>query len=100
LVQYCSGPSLHVGWALWCGWQLVRHGQHRITRWAGVAYPTLITVVVMATANHYLLDAVAGFAVIFFAMVAVGGVARLLPRRMIDLTEAEASIPLVGATRR
>lgn len=97
--QFAAMPSLHVGWALWCGWQMVRHGQHRITRWAGVAYPTLITVVVMATGNHYLLDAVAGFAVVFLAMVAVGGVARLLPHRVIDLTAAEAPIPLAGDAR-
>jgi len=98
--QFAAMPSLHVGWALWCGWQLVRHGRHRITRWSGVLYPTLITLVVVATGNHYLLDAVAGVAVVFFAMVAVGGVAKLLPRRVIDLTEAEASIPLQGGPRR
>jgi hypothetical protein len=98
--QFAAMPSLHVGWALWCGWQMVRHGKHRITRWAGVLYPTLISVVVMATGNHYLLDAVAGFAVVFLAMVAVGGVARLLPRRrVIDLTAVEASIPLAGDAR-
>jgi hypothetical protein len=97
--QFAAMPSLHVGWALWCGWQLVRHGQHRVTRWAGVLYPTMISIVVMATGNHYLLDAVAGFAVVLLAMVAVGGVARLLPRRVIDLTAAEASIPLLGDRR-
>ena len=94
--QFAAMPSLHVGWALWCGWQLVRHGQHRITRWLGVAYPTLISVVVMATGNHYLLDAVAGFAVVFFAMVAVGGVARLLPRRVVEMTPPDVSLRLTG----
>jgi hypothetical protein len=97
--QFAAMPSLHVGWALWCGWQMVRHGKHRVTRWAGVLYPTLISVVVMATGNHYLLDAVAGIAVVVLAMVAVGGVARLLPRRVIDLTAAEAPIPLAGDAR-
>jgi hypothetical protein len=89
--QFAAMPSLHVGWALWCGWQLARHGQHRITRFSGVLYPAIITVVVVATGNHYLLDAVAGVAVVFLAMVAVGGVARLVPHRVIDLTEAEVS---------
>jgi MFS superfamily sulfate permease-like transporter len=91
--QFAAMPSLHVGWALWCGWQMVRHGKHTATRVFGVAYPTFITVVVMATGNHYLLDALAGVAVVFLAMVAVGGVARLLPRRVIDLTAAEAPLP-------
>ena len=34
-----------------------------------------------ATGNHYLLDAVAGFAVVFLAMVTVGAGARLIPHR-------------------
>jgi hypothetical protein len=62
--QYAAMPSLHVGWAIWCGWQLWRHGKHRITRWLGVAYPIVLSVVVMATANHYLLDVFAGVAVV------------------------------------
>jgi hypothetical protein len=62
--QFAAMPSLHVGWALWCGWQLIRHGQHRVTRWLGVAYPLLLSVVVIGTANHYLLDVIAGLAVV------------------------------------
>src|SRR4051794_39414476 len=62
--QFAAFPSLHVGWALWCGWQMVKFGQHRITRWAGIAYPIILSVVVMATANHYLIDVVAGLVVV------------------------------------
>jgi hypothetical protein len=62
--QFAAMPSLHVGWALWCGWQLVKHGRHRVTRWLGAAYPFALSVVVVATANHYLADVVAGFAVV------------------------------------
>jgi hypothetical protein len=58
--QYAAMPSLHVGWALWCGIMLWRHGGTRATKVAGVAYPLLTTLVVMGTANHYFLDAVAG----------------------------------------
>ncbi|MDG9702141.1 phosphatase PAP2 family protein [Streptomyces sp. DH37] len=62
--QYAAMPSLHVGWALWCGvvlWRLGGRGPW--ARAAAVGYPLLTTVVVMGTANHYLLDAVAGAAV-------------------------------------
>jgi hypothetical protein len=62
--QFAAMPSLHVGWALWAGYQLVRHGQHRVTRWLGALYPLVLSVVVMATANHYLIDVVAGVAVV------------------------------------
>jgi hypothetical protein len=58
--QYAAMPSLHVGWAVWSGWQLVQYGRHRVTRFLGVLYPVVLSVVVVATANHYFLDVVAG----------------------------------------
>ncbi|WP_328677632.1 phosphatase PAP2 family protein [Streptomyces sp. NBC_00322] len=61
--QYAAMPSLHVGWALWCGVMLWRHGRTPLMKALGVAYPLLTTLVVMGTANHYFLDAVAGCAV-------------------------------------
>jgi hypothetical protein len=61
--QYAAMPSLHVGWALWCGVMLWRYGRTRTAKVAAVAYPLLTTIVVMGTANHYFLDAVAGAAV-------------------------------------
>jgi hypothetical protein len=105
--QFAAMPSLHVGWALWCGWQLVRHGQHRITQVAGVLYPALMVFIVVGTGNHYLLDAVAGIAVVALAGMAVGGVHRLRPgkvidlnaHRVVDLTEvAQVPAPRTSAT--
>ncbi|MER5205904.1 phosphatase PAP2 family protein [Streptomyces sp. NPDC002825] len=61
--QYAAMPSLHVGWALWCGVMLWRYGRGPLTKAFGVAYPLVTALVVMGTANHYLLDAVAGVAV-------------------------------------
>jgi hypothetical protein len=83
--EFAAMPSLHVGWALWCGWQLVRHGRHRITQLAGVLYPALMVIIVVATGNHYLLDAVAGIAVVLLAGMTVGGLQRLRPAKVIDL---------------
>ena len=97
--QFAAMPSLHVGWALWCGWQMVRHGKHLITRITGVAYPALISLVVVATGNHYLLDAVAGFAVVLLAMVSVGATVRLLPRRVREIPAVAASLPSEGDRR-
>lgn len=91
--QFAAMPSLHVGWALWCGWQMVRFGKHLITRIAGVVYPALITLVVIATGNHYLLDAVAGIAVVFFAMVVVAATTALLPSRMQERVQEIARVP-------
>jgi membrane-associated phospholipid phosphatase len=67
--QFAAMPSLHVGWAVWSGWQLYRHGQRRVTKILGVAYPFVLSVVVIATANHYLLDVIAGFAVVGLGVI-------------------------------
>ncbi|MEV0743235.1 phosphatase PAP2 family protein [Streptomyces sp. NPDC050549] len=58
--QYAAMPSLHVGWSLWCGLVLFRRGRHWLIRTLGIAYPVVTTLVVLGTANHYLLDTVAG----------------------------------------
>jgi hypothetical protein len=60
--QYAAMPSLHVGWALWCGILIVLYARHRWVRMLGAIYPVAIAAVVMATGNHYLLDVVAGVA--------------------------------------
>lgn len=58
--QLAAMPSLHVGWALWCGYYLARLARRRVLRALGVFYPVATTLVVLSTGNHYLLDAVAG----------------------------------------
>ncbi|MEV5592680.1 phosphatase PAP2 family protein [Streptomyces sp. NPDC052496] len=78
--QFAAMPSLHVGWALWCGVVLWRHGRSRVTRILGVAYPLLIVLVVMGTANHYLLDALAGTAVMGAGLLLTRPALRLADR--------------------
>ena len=58
--QYAAMPSLHVGWAVWVALCLSRHLTSPILRRAAWAYPALMAAVVMGTANHYLLDVLAG----------------------------------------
>jgi hypothetical protein len=68
--QYAAMPSLHFGWSLWCGIQM---WSFQKTRWrvAAIAYPTLQVLVVIATANHFLLDVVGGAACVLVAIAAV-----------------------------
>lgn len=77
--QYAAMPSLHVGWALWCGVMLWRYGGTRLAKVAAIAYPLITTIVVMGTANHYFLDALAGAAVM--------GVGLLLAPYMMRTTD-------------
>jgi hypothetical protein len=86
--EYAAMPSLHVGWALWCGIMLFRYGRGSFVRTLGVLYPLAISAVVMGTANHYLLDAAAG--------VVVMGVGYLLTKpaiRVLDLAHAKYGRP-------
>ncbi|MFH8792423.1 phosphatase PAP2 family protein [Streptomyces sp. NPDC017941] len=78
--QYAAMPSLHVGWSLWCGVMLWRYGRTPLAKAAGVIYPLFTTVVVMGTANHYFLDAVAGAAVMGAGLLLVKPVRRAADR--------------------
>jgi hypothetical protein len=94
--QFAAMPSLHVGWAIWCGWMMVRFGRHRITKVFGVAYPLILSFDVMVTANHYLLDVLAGGAVMGVAyyatrLLARAGVVTFPSRRSAS---ADAADPL------
>lgn len=64
LNQFAAMPSMHVGWALWCGLALAALARHGWRRALAFAYPAITTVVVVATANHWTLDAVAGAALV------------------------------------
>jgi uncharacterized membrane protein YkvA (DUF1232 family) len=72
--ELAAMPSLHIAWACWTSaalWQILRG-----RRWRGVLfiYPAMTALVVMATANHFLLDVVAGLVTV----VAASGGACLL----------------------
>ena len=57
-------PSLHVGMAPVVGWALWRLTKHVWTRAIGLAYPVLVTVAVVVTGNHFLLDVAGGLVVV------------------------------------
>jgi membrane-associated phospholipid phosphatase len=74
--QFAAMPSLHCAWAAWCGivvFLLVRRTWVRVL---AVLYPLMTFMAVMATGNHYLLDVVAGLAL----LAAVGAVVLLVAR--------------------
>ncbi|MEV6652388.1 phosphatase PAP2 family protein [Streptomyces sp. NPDC051219] len=91
--QYAAMPSLHVGWALWCGVMLWRHGRTPSARAAGVAYPLITVLVVMGTANHYFLDAVAGAVVMGLGLLLAPPAMRLADRARSRLTLVPAVAP-------
>jgi len=78
--QYAAMPSLHFAWSLWCclaAWPLLRRSW---TRALAVAHPAITLVAVVATANHYWLDAVGGAGAVLFGCV----VGRMMASRGVD----------------
>src|SRR3954447_6500533 len=57
---YAAVPSMHVAFALMVAVPLARLVRHDWVRAFWVVYPALVTFVVVATANHFLIDAVLG----------------------------------------
>jgi hypothetical protein len=90
--QLAAMPSLHVAWALWSGialWQLFRR---RTIVALAVLYPLTTTFVVLATANHYVLDVLAGAATLALAFV----LARAFDRLRAGAPAAGARSPARG----
>ena len=68
---YAAMPSLHVAWAAWCAAAVViaTRGRWRHLAWL---YPAATTFVVLASANHFVLDVAAGLAVMALGLLAAG----------------------------
>jgi hypothetical protein len=62
--QYAAMPSVHCAWALWCACALVPRLRRRWAKVLAGLYPVATVTAIVVSANHYLLDAVAGFAVL------------------------------------
>ena len=62
--QYAAMPSLHFGWSSWCACVLVPAIRPRWGKALMVAYPFITLFAIVVTANHYVLDAVGGAAVL------------------------------------
>ncbi len=58
--QFAAMPSMHFGWSLWCGLTIVLLARRRWVKILGVAYPLATLTVIVATANHFWMDAVGG----------------------------------------
>ncbi|MFF0381395.1 bifunctional glycosyltransferase 87/phosphatase PAP2 family protein [Streptomyces sp. NPDC004286] len=67
--QYAAMPSLHFGWSLWCGLVIALLAPRWWMKALGLLHPLLTLTAIVATANHWVLDAVGG------ALVVGGGFA-------------------------
>ncbi|MET8769353.1 phosphatase PAP2 family protein [Streptomyces sp. NPDC004658] len=82
--QYAAMPSMHIGWSLWCGLTVFALASVPWVRVLGLLYPAATLLVIVATANHFWLDAVGGVLCLTFgfavARVWYGSLPHALPR--------------------
>jgi hypothetical protein len=95
--QYAAMPSLHVGWDLVMGLAIAAASRHVLLRLIAVTLPVAMVVTVLCTANHYLVDAIAGATLTALCWLIVGtglprrvGRIESLPRRDFDRSPALA----------
>ncbi|MET7294871.1 phosphatase PAP2 family protein [Streptomyces griseoloalbus] len=84
--QYAAMPSMHIGWSVWCGLTILALATVPWVRVLGAVYPVATLVVIVATANHFWLDAVGGVLCLAFgygiARLWYGSLPHALPRRV------------------
>ncbi|MFJ7147943.1 bifunctional glycosyltransferase 87/phosphatase PAP2 family protein [Streptomyces sp. NPDC100445] len=62
--QYAAMPSLHFGWSLWCGIVIAVIAPKWWMKALGLLHPLFTVSAIVATGNHWVLDAVGGAAVV------------------------------------
>ncbi|MFE9565112.1 phosphatase PAP2 family protein [Streptomyces sp. NPDC006487] len=107
--QYAAMPSMHIGWSLWCGLTIFAVASAPWARILGLLYPTATLIVIVATANHFWLDAVGGMLCLAFGYAVsrawYGSLPHRLPRRPEEtgrhpVTAAVLNHPALGRFRR
>ncbi|MFH8803438.1 bifunctional glycosyltransferase 87/phosphatase PAP2 family protein [Streptomyces sp. NPDC017936] len=62
--QYAAMPSLHFGWSLWCGLVIAVVAPRWWMKALGLLHPFFTVSAIVATGNHWVLDAAGGAAVV------------------------------------
>ncbi|MCL6670711.1 phosphatase PAP2 family protein [Streptomyces panaciradicis] len=95
--QYAAMPSMHIGWSLWCGLTVFALASVPWVRVLGLLYPVATLIVIVATANHFWLDAVGGLLCLAFGFAVAwawyGRLPYALPRTVPEKREKSESRP-------
>ncbi len=62
--QFAAMPSLHIAWATWCALAVFYCVRTRWVRVLALLYPVGTLMVIVGTANHFIIDAVGGLLVL------------------------------------
>jgi hypothetical protein len=78
--EFAALPSFHFGWILLVGMAVIQTTRRLLMRAMGVLLPLAMLLAIIFTANHYVLDAVAGAAIVLGALMAVVGAESIVKR--------------------
>jgi glycerophosphoryl diester phosphodiesterase/membrane-associated phospholipid phosphatase len=95
--QYAAMPSLHVGWNFLMGVALVRESRRWWLRSVGIVIPVAMWFATVATANHFVLDGLAGIVIAAGALSVSMTMARR--GRASRRAEAEEFVAAYGRSR-
>ncbi|WP_051794992.1 phosphatase PAP2 family protein [Streptomyces sp. NRRL S-87] len=102
--QYAAMPSMHIGWSLWCGLTIFALASVPWAKVLGLLYPVATLVVIVATANHFWLDAVGGMLCLAFgfgvSLAWYGSLPHRLPKQPLDTSPPPLSNALLNRIRR
>jgi hypothetical protein len=92
---YAAMPSLHTAYAILIGTSGVLLARHALTKAVWALYPGLVVFSIITTANHFILDAVAGAATLLLALGLVVSVTFILRRRPLPLHVPAKPAPML-----
>jgi hypothetical protein len=93
---YAAVPSMHIGYALVVAASLLRYGRQPLVRALGVLYAPVVLLVVVATGNHFFVDAAAGALVAGLAAAATAVLTRrATPTQVTALPMRREPLPAI-----
>ncbi len=95
---YAAFPSLHFGWDLLVGMAVFFEARRRWTRAIGVIMPMLMYMAIVLTANHYIIDGIAGGTIVVLCYLFVTRVAPFWQRSIIPVAPASIRPALEALT--
>lgn len=101
--QYAAMPSLHFGWSLWCGLVVLVLAPKLWMKLLALLHPLFTVCAIVATANHWVLDAAGGAAVVgsgFGLTYVLAGRRQLqVPPGAVPLARAHTQTPVPAAPK-
>jgi hypothetical protein len=74
--QFAAMPSVHIAWATWCALALVPRLKSTGAKVLAASYPFVTLIVIVITANHYVIDAVGGLLILAVGWVVGNAITR------------------------